>query len=251
MLTAIQERFATAIRTANAPPPADVTAVTGDVPRRRFDVYRDNVMAGLSKALASRFPASVEIVGEAFFLAMARAYVAAEPPRSAVLLEYGDTLPAFVEGFEPAATLPYLPDVLRLEVLRAHAYHAADAEAAGPAALAMLDPTTLDSLRVRFHPATGLLRSRHPVVTIWSMNAGIEPLAAIDDWRGEDALVTRPMLDVRVHRLAPGRWAFLSALRDGATLGGALEAALTDTSEFDAGTALAGLVNTGAITAFH
>lgn len=251
MQSSIEHRFAHAIRTPGAPPPPDVIAVTAAVPRRRFDVYRDNVAIGLSRALASRFPASVAIVGEAFFTGMARAYVAAEPPRSPVLLTYGDTFPDFVVSFEPAADVPYLPDVLRLEVCRATAYHAADAKAAGADVFGALDPQTLASLRVRFHPATGLVRSAFPVVTIWSMNAGILPVAPIEDWRGEDALVTRPALDVGVHRLAPGHFTFLSVLREGGTLSAAVDAAMAETKDFDAGAALAGLVNTGAITAFH
>ena len=42
MLNSIEHRFAHAIRTPGAPPPPDVIAVTAEVPRRRFDVYRDN-----------------------------------------------------------------------------------------------------------------------------------------------------------------------------------------------------------------
>ena len=63
-------------------------------------------------------------------------FVRAEPPRSPVLLGYGDGLPAFVERFEPASCVPYLADVIRLEIATSQAYHAADAEPVDAADLA-------------------------------------------------------------------------------------------------------------------
>ncbi len=82
------------------------------------------------------FPAVERIVGEEFFQAMARAYVLAEPPRSPVLMDYGTTFADFIAGFAPAASLPYLPDVARIERAWREAYHAEDAEPLGPEAFA-------------------------------------------------------------------------------------------------------------------
>ena len=59
---------------------------------------------------------------------MARAYALAEPPRSPVLMDYGAGFADFIAGFAPAASLPYLPDVARIERAWREAYHAADAE---------------------------------------------------------------------------------------------------------------------------
>ncbi|WP_318530149.1 MULTISPECIES: hypothetical protein [unclassified Rhizobium] len=58
---------------------------------------------------------------------MALAYAERHPPRSPLLLFYGDDFADFVATFEPARDLAYLPDVIRLEAARGHAYHAADA----------------------------------------------------------------------------------------------------------------------------
>jgi len=87
-------------------------------------------------ALADTFPVTRELVGAPFFDAMARCFIDAEPPRSPVLTEHGDTFPEFVSAFPPAAGLPYLPDLARLELARVRAYHAADATALGADALA-------------------------------------------------------------------------------------------------------------------
>ena len=56
------------------------------------------------------------LVGEEFFRAMAQIHVRAHRPRSPLMFEYGDELPDFIAGFPPAADVPYLADVARLEI---------------------------------------------------------------------------------------------------------------------------------------
>ena len=46
-------------------------------PARRFAVYRNNVAAGLIRALEARFPVTRRLVGDDFFRAMAGGFVAA------------------------------------------------------------------------------------------------------------------------------------------------------------------------------
>ena len=63
-----------------------------------------------------------------FFRALAGVFVELSPPRSPVLMFYGDEFATFIDTFPPASSVPYLGDVARLEAGRTHAYHAADAE---------------------------------------------------------------------------------------------------------------------------
>src|SRR6266571_2046574 len=100
--------FAEALLDADRPIPCGITAHNAAVSARRFAVYRNNVVAGLVKALKSRFAVVDKIVGQEFFAAMARAFVKEQPPRSPLLATYGDDLPAFIARFEPARGLPYL-----------------------------------------------------------------------------------------------------------------------------------------------
>ena len=60
------------------------------------------------------------------FPGIARAYVAQHPPRSPILLYYGDSFAYFIYAFAPAAPIPYLGYVARIECARRAAYHAAD-----------------------------------------------------------------------------------------------------------------------------
>ncbi|HEX4769069.1 MAG TPA: DNA-binding domain-containing protein [Lichenihabitans sp.] len=251
MLADLQSRFRAALLDRTQPVPADVGARGAARPERRYAVYRNNVLLSLIEALRARFPAAARIAGEEFFKEMARRFVLSSPPRSPVLSTYGDDLPAFVDAFEPAWQIPYLADVLRLEIAWSQAYHAADAEPARAEALAGLTADALGHTRVAIHPAVRLLRSAYPVVTLWAMNVGAGHVHPIEDWSGEDALVTRPDLAVDVLRLPPGGFDFIAVLRDGAALGDALEAALARAEDFDAARALAGLVSAGVAMDFQ
>jgi hypothetical protein len=250
MFAPLQSEFARALLDADRPVPRRLTSHTVPRPQKRFAVYRNNVVVGLLEALRARFPATERIVGAEFFRAMARVFVAAHPPRSKILSEYGEELADFIAGFEPAAALPYLPDVARLEAARTRAYHAADAEPVSPAALAAIAPETIGALRVSLHPSLHIVRSPYPVVTIWAMNSGDMPLGPVDLDDAQDALILRPDFEVTVRRLPTGGAAFLTALGRGDTLAEATGAALDSASDFDLTANLAGLIGSGAMTGF-
>ncbi|NTH14092.1 DUF2063 domain-containing protein [Agrobacterium rhizogenes] len=248
MSVTTQAEFATALLDTDRAVPEGLTAWNGLRPERRFGVYRDNVVAGLIGALASRFPVAENIVGKDFFAAMAHEFVRLHPPQSPLLLAYGDDFADFVETFEPAGNIDYLPDVIRLEAARGKAYHAADAAPLDPVLLAAIEPERLASLVFVLHPSASILRSPFPMVTIWAMNAGEMELRPIDNWSGEDALVVRPEMMVEIHRLPAGGAVFLEVLAGRADLATAVEAAVAIAPDFDLSANLAGALAAGAFT---
>ncbi|WP_052340887.1 DNA-binding domain-containing protein [Salinarimonas rosea] len=212
---------------------------------RRFAVYRNNVTVGLVDALATRFPVVHRLVGDAFFQGAARVFLARSPPRSPVMTFYGDAFPDFLGGFPPAAALPWLADVARLEAARTHAYHAADAGPLSPADLAAVAERDPERWGLALHPALRVVASAHPIVAIWAMNqpgATPGPLASRD---AETALVARPGLDVRVVPAEPGEAEFLAACGRGASFADAVEAALATAAAFDPARALARILAHG------
>jgi hypothetical protein len=250
MSATLQSAFAAGLL-ATGPVPGGLTAWNNKTPERRYGVYRNNVMASLTAALASRFPAAENIVGEAFFQAMAQTFIAAHPPSLPVLLAYGDDMPDFVANFAPAREVAYLPDVMRLEIARGRAYHAADAPPLDPTAFAAIDPARLGGLVFEPHPTLSVLSSLHPVITIWAMNAGVRPLATIDVWHGEHALIARPQMTVEITSLSPGGAAFFHQLVAGATLAIAVESTIRRHADFDLSDNLATLLRSGAFSAIH
>jgi hypothetical protein len=243
----MQTDFAAALLDADRRPPTELMAA--DI-GERFAVYRNNVVSGLSRALAAGFPATEAIVGAEFFAAMAAIYVRVSPPASPVLLHYGASLPDFIARFEPAAELPYLADVARLELAYTRAFHAADAAPLPADRLGSITAENLGALRVALHPSLQILRSVCPIATIWAMNTGRAPLGEIEDWTAQDVLVLRPYYDTVVIPLAPGEAGFLLRLQAGADMAEAAAAALQDAADFNLAMALAALFTRGAVVAF-
>lgn len=240
------ENFAAALLDPALPPPSGI-AVSGNIAaEERFAIYRNNVVEGLVRALATRFPAIERVVGEEFFAAMARVYATQSPPRSPIMAFYGEDFPQFIESFAPCAELPYLADLARLEAARTRAYHAADATPLTAEDFAGIK-TELAALRIRPHPSLFVLASSHPVATIFAMNMGDLPLAEIADWHGEDFCVVRPHARVELHRLPKGSAVFLSRWAEGATLAEAAEAALAAEPYFDLAENLSVVIRCGLI----
>jgi Putative DNA-binding domain len=208
---------------------------------RRFDVYRNNVTAGLTEALRQAFPVIRALVGEEFFTAMARDHLRAHPPRSPMLMLYGEDMPAFLASFPPVAHLGYLPDMARLELALRHAYHAADARPVGADRLQALAADDLMASRLTFAPAVRLVRSAWPIHSIWMANTrGATPPATK---AAEDVLVVRPGFDAQPLLLPPGAAPFLDAMLRGQTF----SAALDGVAPFDLTAVLTLLLQGGAI----
>jgi len=217
--------FARALFAPDLPLPEDLTGREQTRPQRRFAVYRNNVTVSLVDALASIFPTVQNLVGEDFFRAMARLYVTANPPTLPLIFTYGESFPAFLESFPPAADLPFLADVARVERLWLDAYHAADAAPLDPAALAQIPAEELAGIRFRPHPAMRIARLRHAGGTIARRDRAAISLDGVDPMAPEAVLITRPDCDVAVELLPSGGATFFEALIAGQTLGEAFAAA--------------------------
>lgn len=241
----VEAEFAAAVTDPARPPPSWALSPRGDVDARRFAVYRNNVHVGLVGALRAKFPVTARLVGDEFFTAMARVFVGIEKPNSPLLALYGDGFPDFIAGFAPARTVPYLADVARLECAWMDVYHAAEAAPLGIGALSATAPGDLLELVLVPHPATRLVASDHPVGSIWSANqtAAVEPLRT----HGPEAvLITRPDADVVLRTITVADRVFCTGLLAGTSVGEAAGAAIEAAPEFDLGTALVGLISTGA-----
>src|SRR5476651_409961 len=164
------EDFAAALLAPDQACPDGLFSSNGADPASRFAVYRNNVHGSLINALASAYPVTLQLVGDEFFRAMAGCYVQANPPSSPVISAYGATFSSFIQGFEPAASVPYLADVARLERLRVRAYHAADAMPLDQQALiaALQQQSDLGELRLQLHPSLATLNSAYAVVALWA-----------------------------------------------------------------------------------
>jgi hypothetical protein len=217
-----QSAFAAALLDPGAAVPDGVVDPYGAPAPKRFSVYRNNVASSLVRALEAAFPTVRKLVGEEFFAAMAGAFCLAHPPRSRMLMLYGDELPGWLEQFPPVAHLGYLPDVARLDQAMRESYHAADSDPLPEAEFQRLLGEDIGRMRLALAPALRLVPSRWPIVGIWTANheGGPAPRPV-----AEDAIILRPEFDPRPHLLPPGGRVFVSALLAGQQLADAVEIA--------------------------
>jgi hypothetical protein len=193
MLARFQDRFVRTLLAPELPAPS------------AFAVYRNTVMKGYIDALQANYPAVARLVGEEWFRAAAAMYARAHPPRVPMLVEYGAGFDVFLESFPPAAELPYLPAVARLDRFWTEAHIAPD------------EPVLerLNGLCLRPHAAAHWAWFPLPAYTIWAR--GREERADYGDivWRGQGALITRPRDKVQWIELEGAECDFLDACARG------------------------------------
>jgi hypothetical protein len=225
-----------------APPPDEESAL-------RLAIYRNTCLSTLVNALRLSFPAVQRLVGAEFFDASARAFIRRQPPASAWLNDYGGGFAGFLSGFVPAATLPYLADVARLEWTVNRALHAEDASGLDLARLALLAESARARVSFTAHPGLSLLRLEFPADAIWRavLDQDAAAMAAIDLASGPvHLLIERDASGVQVRRLNVARWQFTARL----CAGEPLYAALDDRADADISAWLAEHLSSGRFIAF-
>jgi hypothetical protein len=231
--------------------PAAITGPNGKGATKRYNVYRNNVTVSLIEALAATFPATRRITGVEFFRAMARFHVRATPPNSPLLFEYGHDFPDFIERYEYAQQMPWLADTARIERAWLDAYHAADMPPLAGQDLATIPSEALARVTFVPHPATRIVRSAFPALSIFAMNRGDGPVGPIETVAPEDALITRPGDEVAVRLLPPGGAVFLTQLISGEPLEAAASIAFEAEPSFDLSGNIAGMIEAGVFAAIH
>lgn len=230
-----QADFADALLSPDLTCPGGMHSWNGSNPATRFAVYRNNVMVSLVDALADTYPVVQALVGKEFFSAMARVYAQARPPRSPVLAYYGQDFAAFINSFAPAASVPYLADVARLEMARVLAYHATDVTPIAPQTLqeVLTDPQQLASARLILHPSAQIMASPYAVLSIWAAHQDVQAPSPFDPTPAQSVLVFRRDLAVDMLELFTGTAQFVQALHTGHTLLAAADQAAECDAAFD------------------
>lgn len=187
-------------------------------------IYRNNVMLSLTRALGNQFPALCKLVGEQFFGALARDFVLAHPPTDPSLTFYGSELSDYIDQHPGCRRLPWLADVARLEYRRQEVRHAADEPALVPQLLAEVAEAQLANCRLVVRQSVRLLRSGFPVDRIYQESLREQPeRVEMPEGVTHYLLILRRGLEVEVSRLTPEQHDFLALLQAGQALGEAWE----------------------------
>jgi hypothetical protein len=117
-----------------------------------------------------------------------------------------------------------------------------------PSDFAAIPSERLPNIVLKPHPATRAICSRFSAVTIFTASRSDGPASRVEVVEPEDALLTRPALEVEVRRLPVGGAIFLSRLISGESLGAAASAAFSESASFDLPANIGGLVEAGVFT---
>lgn len=206
---------------------------SNDIPlSNRLDVYRNNFMSGLGNAMIANFPLLEKLVGRDFLLSMIRDYVRANPPSSGCLTFYGQDFDRFVAGFAPAAHLPYLPHMAKLEVLINQSYHAKDETPLNADDLAVIPANELEEFELKLRDSVQLLQSSWPLDKIRTFCLDENQGAPDINSGGTCLLIYRAHLDVEIVAISESEYNFLNALKPKA-LGEAVADTLSLYPDFD------------------
>lgn len=192
-------------------------------PTAQMDVYRGSVYGILTHALADTYPVCQQLVGEAFFDAMTTVFIEAYPSLSPDLNQYGEAFPSFLSQFAPVASLPYLPDVARLEWGWQQVFQGTDQPGLDMAALAQIPPTRWGEIIFQLPAAYVLLASNYPVHQIWQLH---QPDAVSERANGVDLaqggvnlLIWQQGLTMHLDPLTEIEWQLLNLIQAGQSFG--------------------------------
>jgi hypothetical protein len=88
-----------------------------------LEIYRGSIFGTLTKALAETYPVCRQLVGDLCFDQITTLFIQKFPSVSPDLYEYGEEFPTFLASLDPLQSLPYLPDVARLEWVWQSVFH--------------------------------------------------------------------------------------------------------------------------------
>lgn len=195
----------------------------------RLGIYRNNYVGNLTKVLQLSYPAVERLVGESFFAAAAERFILATPPHVADLCRYGEAFADFLATFAPAASLPYLSDVARLEWAVSRALHTPPALSLAAQSLSEIPSEKQAETCFIAHPALSLLSLDWPARAIWEAVLSDDEedracrLADIDlDAGGETIAVLNGVNGLDVATLSAPAFELARQLQDGDPLGNAV-----------------------------
>jgi hypothetical protein len=219
-LADLQREFLQAVLAGETPP----GFLAGPVPpQEALRIHRDTIAGALTNALRLSYPTVEALVGTAFFDQACQVFAQQNLPRTADLSAYGGNFADFLAAFEAAVTLPYLPDVARLD-------RAVEAALRAPAAIRrfVMDAT----IAIDLPHSLVVLPLLYPADEIRAALLDDAAMAAIDTRPAERfVLVWRKDSSAAVKPASPAAGRFLMALLAEESFDQALQAALADASE--------------------
>ncbi len=220
---------------------------------RGLMAYRAHGHALAERCLTAAFPVVAQLVGEATLQSVARALWHAHPPEAGDMGQWGAALPGWLDQCDDLKSVPYLPDVARVEWALHGAARAADATPDLPSLGRLMD-NGADALTLQFAPGTAVFDSPWPVAELINHHLSGQPpldrlVTELHTPGLRHALVVREGWRSAVVSIGTAEAALTAVLLAGGSLGPALDAAAQcGDANFDFSTWLLHAVQHGRIT---
>jgi hypothetical protein len=254
-----QLAFARALCDANGAQAAQVREVEPFTAEQRLQIYHNNWAISLRQALAGVYPVINKLVGEEFFAYAAGAYLQAHPSRTGNVHDFGDAFPTFLAQLAGAESLPYLPDVARLEWAYHEVFHAPEGMALDVEQLAVVlsgesaeQVTAACNLYLQLSPCCRYVQSDYPILSIWQLNqdAGSGNEVVDIGAGGMQLALVRNNIAIEFHPLSAAAYTLLAALHSGDSFAQACVRALAAHADCNVGSVLQYCVQHRLITGF-
>ncbi len=221
-------------------------------PEAGLGVYRGSVIGGLTKGLTSMYPVCCRLVGEQFFNATAISYIYRFPSLSPDIGDYGADFADFLAHFPPAAQLPYLSDVARLEWYWEQVFKGEDNKSLDIQALSAVNQGKWNDLIFSLPKNSVLLASPYPIHRIWEMNQpnyeGTEEVSLSEG--GVKIFLWRKGYEMRLELPNDEEWELLQAFAAQESFGDICYNLITQSSPIDVPSLLPIFVQRGWLSGF-
>ena len=227
-------------------------------------IYQNSGIANISQALSLTYPVIEKLVGEDFFRATCRQFIAVNWPESGNMDDYGNEFPYFLAQFEHAKHLVYLKDVARLEWDFHLSSLADDAEITDWSKLVQV--TDILQLQFSLAPSVNLISSIFPIDKIWQFNqssnpSGFDVKANINinindnlNDRNEEGitylLVFRQVFKTVIMQITVGEFSLLQAIEQDQNFEQAITSATTQQADISIDNSLKKFIELGVISGF-
>ena len=200
-----------------------------------MDIYRNNTSGGIKFSMKLTYPAIFEVVGEEFFNGLVEEFMKGNLPSTGNLDDYGEGFAEFLENFEPAKQLPYLPDVAHFEWLFHKSALADKVEVIDLASIKNISVEKYLEMSFVLNNSVKLFSSKYPVHLIWEMAREPEKERELDlsVESGCDLMLSRQEARVKMEFLDRAEYQFLKSIAEDGSLYAAFTAATATTPEFD------------------
>ena len=224
-LRELQQLMRSAIRPASGPTDSHASWAILNPQRgvpgvERLSVYAGGYVARMREALTEVYEAVQHVVGDRAFDVLAHDYAQCYSSHDYNLSLAGRHLPEFLAASPLTQSLPFLPDLARLEWLVCEAFHAFDEPPLDPVRLARRSLDEWERVQLRLQPSVGLIASPWPILDIWVARTRPRESVNIDLVnRPQRVLVFRQGLQTRCELIDERQHRMLEGLRTGQTLG--------------------------------